>query len=394
MALDLFDPSVSGHTAAVWVVWVCVWGPFGVDGVGGMSNFAPQCELVSIPMCQHMPYNLTRMPNLLHHSSQENAKLAIDQFELLRWTKCSDQLEFFLCSMYAPICTVNFVTEAAIPPCRRVCEAARYGCEPLLNRFDIAWPSNLDCSQLPLYDRGVCITPEAIITSDSAPGKVEDDGKCQCQRTPKLREKLYKNRKYDFVFRAVVQSVETFGRLTLSIVHIKEIVKPGRVMVPEGLNAHLFTNRSCACPPLQNDKEYLLMGWEDFVNSRLLYLEGSLAVPYRKKFARKVKVWEGSSIKTGTKERSVNAAEGPEIQMHINDIRGQNDIHFSNTGYPGLAYHSSPQIYNQPSNHKTSSSESRKPKRKRRKNKRKKKNRRRRKSEAKLQMQGKGKTKK
>lgn len=122
------------------------------------------CEPIHIPMCQHMPYNMTRMPNLLHHSSQENARLQIEQFKDLVDQKCSDVLLFYLCAMYAPICTVNFQTEP-IPPCRDVCEQARAGCEHIVNEHNISWPEYLDCSSLPRYDRGVCVRPGAIVPS-------------------------------------------------------------------------------------------------------------------------------------------------------------------------------------------------------------------------------------
>lgn len=127
-----------------------------------------QCEPIKIPMCRSMPYNMTRMPNLLHHSTQENAILAIDRFYVLVQTECSEHLLFFLCAMYAPICTLEF---QAVPPCRKVCQKAREGCEPLLQRYGLSWPDNLDCDalELPLYDRGVCIAPEAIVSNK--PGK-------------------------------------------------------------------------------------------------------------------------------------------------------------------------------------------------------------------------------
>ncbi|XP_013792953.2 secreted frizzled-related protein 3-like [Limulus polyphemus] len=123
------------------------------------------CEPVEIPMCLNMPYNMTRMPNLMHHSTQENAMLASEQFEVLVKTKCSPYLPFFLCSLYAPICTMEFPIEV-IPPCRSVCERAREGCEPLLNRFNVSWPDYLDCTGFPLYERSVCITPEAIVNNE------------------------------------------------------------------------------------------------------------------------------------------------------------------------------------------------------------------------------------
>ncbi|XP_068212348.1 LOW QUALITY PROTEIN: secreted frizzled-related protein 3-like [Palaemon carinicauda] len=198
----------------------------------------------------------------------------------------------FLCSMYAPICTVEFLSEA-IPPCRSVCEAARKGCEPLLARFNIPWPSNLECSSLPLYDRGVCITPEAIISPDAAPRQEAVEVPCECGKTRKLREKLYKARKFHYVIRGTVKSVDTFGSLTLTTMTVSEVVRAGRVIVIVGKDTYLWTNRSCECPPLTPEQDYIILGWEDFANSRLLYLDGSVAVPYRRRYVRKIKLWEG-----------------------------------------------------------------------------------------------------
>uniref|UniRef100_A0A8C5IRU7 Secreted frizzled-related protein 3 n=1 Tax=Junco hyemalis TaxID=40217 RepID=A0A8C5IRU7_JUNHY len=121
------------------------------------------CEAVRIPMCRSMPWNITRMPNHLHHSTQENAVLAIEQYEELVATGCSPVLSFFLCAMYAPICTLEFLYDP-IKPCRSVCQRARDGCEPIMRRYNHSWPESLACDDLPVYDRGVCISPEAIVT--------------------------------------------------------------------------------------------------------------------------------------------------------------------------------------------------------------------------------------
>lgn len=64
-----------GWTLVAWAVLWCLLGA--VQG-----QFGPECEDIKIPMCQMMPYNRTRLPNLLHHSTQENAQLAIEQFEV------------------------------------------------------------------------------------------------------------------------------------------------------------------------------------------------------------------------------------------------------------------------------------------------------------------------
>lgn len=121
------------------------------------------CEAVRIPMCRQMPWNITRMPNHLHHSTQENAVLAIEQYEELVDANCSSVLRFFLCAMYAPICTLEFLHDP-IKPCKSVCQRARDGCEPLMKVYNHSWPESLACDELPVYDRGVCISPEAIVT--------------------------------------------------------------------------------------------------------------------------------------------------------------------------------------------------------------------------------------
>ncbi|KAJ8279460.1 hypothetical protein COCON_G00065260 [Conger conger] len=65
--------------------------------------------------------------------------------------------------MYAPICTLEFLHDP-IKPCKSVCKRARDGCEPIMRRYNHSWPESLACDDLPVYDRGVCISPEAIVT--------------------------------------------------------------------------------------------------------------------------------------------------------------------------------------------------------------------------------------
>uniref|UniRef100_A0A8C0FPT9 Frizzled-1 n=1 Tax=Bubo bubo TaxID=30461 RepID=A0A8C0FPT9_BUBBB len=61
---------------------------------------------ISIPLCTDIAYNQTIMPNLLGHTNQEDAGLEVHQFYPLVKVQCSAELKFFLCSMYAPVCTV------------------------------------------------------------------------------------------------------------------------------------------------------------------------------------------------------------------------------------------------------------------------------------------------
>lgn len=113
------------------------------------------CQSISIPLCTGLPYNQTILPNLLGHTNQEEAGLEVHQFYPLVKVQCSADLKFFLCSMYAPVCTV---LDRAIPPCRSLCERARQGCEPLINRFGFAWPERLRCQNLPVQGAGeICV---------------------------------------------------------------------------------------------------------------------------------------------------------------------------------------------------------------------------------------------
>ncbi|GFO03385.1 secreted frizzled-related protein 3-like [Plakobranchus ocellatus] len=129
-----------------------------------------QCEPIEIPRCQAMPYNMTQMPNLVHHNTQQNARLVFQRFEELIDRRCSDVLLFLLCAIYVPICPVSLLQREAIPPCRDVCERAKQGCEPVMNRYNVSWnDAFFDCARLPWYERGVCVIPEAIVQKSDKP---------------------------------------------------------------------------------------------------------------------------------------------------------------------------------------------------------------------------------
>ncbi|MBN3315310.1 FZD1 protein, partial [Atractosteus spatula] len=133
-----------------------LWGVNGQYGERGMS--IPEhgfCQTITIPLCTDIAYNETIMPNLLGHTNQEDAGLEVHQFYPLVKVQCSPDLKFFLCSMYAPVCTV---LEQALPPCRSLCERARQGCEALMNKFGFQWPDSLACESFPVHGAGeLCV---------------------------------------------------------------------------------------------------------------------------------------------------------------------------------------------------------------------------------------------
>ncbi|XP_070565062.1 secreted frizzled-related protein 3-like [Ptychodera flava] len=264
-------------------------------------TYTAACEPIEIPMCKSMAYNKTRMPNLLHHSTQENAKLAIEQFEELIATNCSEYLRFFLCSMYAPICTVQFKTDA-IQPCKSVCQHARDGCEPIMLEHKVPWPEYLACDDLPVYDRGVCISPEAIVTTPPEGGSCSD-----CKKKTKASKNSYVNNRYEYAIKAEVTSIQADRQVGMmsTTVDVKSTLKQSTVDIPEG-EIHLWTNNTCVCPTIEVGEEYLIVGHEDSANGRLLLLPNSLVEKWKNKFTNAIKKWEKKlkkKLDAGSKKR-------------------------------------------------------------------------------------------
>ena len=113
-----------------------------------------KCEPLTIPMCQGLQYNTTIFPNMLDHKTQEEAELEVHQFFPLVKLGCSDDLAFFLCSVYAPVCTV---LASPVPPCRSLCKRAKHDCKDLMKRFDYKWPESLTCNRFPKLGEGICV---------------------------------------------------------------------------------------------------------------------------------------------------------------------------------------------------------------------------------------------
>ncbi|MCI4378743.1 hypothetical protein PGIGA_G00219350 [Pangasianodon gigas] len=278
------------------------------------AALAGSCEMVRIPLCSPMPWNMTKMPNHLHHSTQANAVLAIEQYEALLDTGCSPDLLFFLCAMYAPICTISFQRDP-IKPCKSVCERAKAGCEPVLKRYNHTWPESLACDELPVYDRAVCISPEAIVKADPSDNSFFQDpsicspemnpdfetevnnGNCKavsdrCKCKPvKLGQKTYAKNNYNYVIRARVKEIKSRTHDISAVVEVKDVLKSSLVHIPRD-TVTLHYSSGCQCPPLNPNEEYIIMGYENEERSRLFLTDGSIAQKWKDRVGRKVKRWD------------------------------------------------------------------------------------------------------
>ncbi|XP_018613191.1 secreted frizzled-related sequence protein 4-like isoform X2 [Scleropages formosus] len=295
---------------------LCAW--IMCAAVCGYAPAGP-CEPVRIPMCSSMPWNITRMPNHLHHSTQENAALSAEQYEELVRTGCSASLRFFLCAMYAPICTLPEFVHEPIKPCRAVCRSARDGCEPVIQRYNHSWPESLACDELPEYERGVCISPEAIVSDAhhdvqmdnySMDGLLDGSHPSECTSTDctcstvKLTLSTYLKKKFDYVIHAKVISFSRTGCREMTMVVVVKEVFRSTYPIPRA-HVPLFTNSSCLCPELQVGHEVIIMCFE--WQSRLMLLDSCFVESWKDQLRTRYKRWEErlqEQQKRGSKRKS------------------------------------------------------------------------------------------
>lgn len=113
----------------------------------GLLGKKSKCQKITIPLCANLGYNMTQFPNFMGQENEEDAATKINEFAPLIAVNCAPQLRFFLCSMFAPMCAEG--VDHPIYSCRSMCEAARNGCTPVMQKFGFDWPDILDCSQMP-----------------------------------------------------------------------------------------------------------------------------------------------------------------------------------------------------------------------------------------------------
>lgn len=159
-------PGIGAMLVLVWVMLTTI------TQTHGLSRYRqhPRCERITIPMCLDMRYNMTLMPNLIGHTNQKDAAINVHEFLPLVQVGCSPLLKFFLCSLYAPMCTEQVDETLIIPACQSMCLEVKSKCEPVLLKFNFQWPKILECSNLPVRsERGnLCMeAPNVTTETDS-----------------------------------------------------------------------------------------------------------------------------------------------------------------------------------------------------------------------------------
>ncbi|XP_057665395.1 frizzled-7-B isoform X2 [Diorhabda carinulata] len=128
-----------------------------------------KCQPITVPFCIGIAYNETILPNMLGHQNLQEAGMEIHQYFPLVKIDCSPDLQFFLCSVYVPVCTI---LDRYLPPCKSLCISARNGCEGVMQSFGVQWPDFLNCDNFPEPDE-LCVGQNKLtVTPNPTSGDV------------------------------------------------------------------------------------------------------------------------------------------------------------------------------------------------------------------------------
>ena len=124
-----------------------------------------QCVKLNAQVCRDLNYNMTLIPNVkMNVDTREEAIRRISEFSPLFKIECFANLKYFMCNMFLPMCYNINDNPTPVFPCRHVCEAARAGCEPVMNNYGFEWPEVLRCDYLQSVENknALCGSPPDI----------------------------------------------------------------------------------------------------------------------------------------------------------------------------------------------------------------------------------------
>uniref|UniRef100_A0A8C4X605 Secreted frizzled-related protein 2-like n=1 Tax=Erpetoichthys calabaricus TaxID=27687 RepID=A0A8C4X605_ERPCA len=135
----------------------------------------PACRAIpsTMALCHDVGYTEMRLPNLLGHDTLKEAQHQASSWVPLVSKRCHKDTKRFLCSLFAPVCLVEFVEP--LPPCRSLCEVVRDGCVPVMSAFGFPWPEMFNCSQFPPGNE-MCI-PGTTMGSKGMDDKLDEHAK-------------------------------------------------------------------------------------------------------------------------------------------------------------------------------------------------------------------------
>uniref|UniRef100_A0A1I7XZS0 Frizzled-4 n=1 Tax=Steinernema glaseri TaxID=37863 RepID=A0A1I7XZS0_9BILA len=135
------------HVSLFVLLWMGTTATHGASFAAAVAGKdAPKCVPITIEECKKvLPYKMTRFPNFIGSENEKDAEADLMTFKPLVTTQCSQFVEFFMCSVYLPMCHEKL--PVPIYPCRPLCEKVKNSCSPVLREFGFRWPEKLNCSK-------------------------------------------------------------------------------------------------------------------------------------------------------------------------------------------------------------------------------------------------------
>ncbi|KAL9979459.1 hypothetical protein ACROYT_G017130 [Oculina patagonica] len=188
-----------------------------------------RCEGIQIDLCKSLPYNSTRLPNSFEQDTQSSVNRTLwDLAQRINGVVCSEDLLFFVCSLYLPICVENQGIRKSIKPCRSVCEKVKNDCQAAVKSIAgvespfLAFPE-FECEKLEDYDKGVCLTPKAFIQPTSP------DPKASLNAERYIKKGDFVKANFDFAVKGIITSMnKTSSGYAIRFNVSRVIIKNGR----------------------------------------------------------------------------------------------------------------------------------------------------------------------
>ncbi|XP_077597774.1 atrial natriuretic peptide-converting enzyme [Stigmatopora nigra] len=148
------------------------------------------CLPLAEPQCQMLPYNQTWLSSASAVVKSSEVAMLLRFFSYLSRLSCYKHIMLFGCSLALPRCfhdvhDVHDVHRRWVElPCASFCEAAREGCEPVLQMFNVSWPDFLRCSRFanasspPSATDPACYAPRQAVGKPLWCGGGQDDFMC------------------------------------------------------------------------------------------------------------------------------------------------------------------------------------------------------------------------
>uniref|UniRef100_A0A672M9G1 Corin, serine peptidase n=1 Tax=Sinocyclocheilus grahami TaxID=75366 RepID=A0A672M9G1_SINGR len=105
------------------------------------------CSDITESQCHMLPYNQSGVLPGTTVVKISELQMFLKFFSYLSRLSCYRHIMLFGCSIALPQCISHRDRRTLVLPCRSFCEAAREGCEPVLQMFNASWPEFLRCSQ-------------------------------------------------------------------------------------------------------------------------------------------------------------------------------------------------------------------------------------------------------